>query len=52
MKLMKWVGGSYGKMSVEEKIIVAVSGIPLLYFPSLPDYKDKSKRNAALCNAS
>lgn len=46
VKLTKWLDGGlgrYGKMSVEKKIIVAVSGIPLLYNPSLPDYKDKDK---------
>lgn len=37
--------GSYGKMLVEKKIIVA---IPFLYDPSLPDFKDKDKRKAQI----
>ena len=47
VKLGKWfVGepGSYRRMSLEEKVIVALSGFPLIYNVYTPDYKDMGGR--------
>lgn len=36
-----------GDMSVGEKVIIVLSGIPLVYVPGLQDYRYKQKRRAA-----